>query len=88
MIKGVTKSGFEFEIDENVADNMELVDALADAAGDDVLAISTIGKLLLGKEMRKRLYDHIREKDGRIPIKTAVDEIMEIMAATGDKGKK
>lgn len=88
MIKGKTTSGFEFEIDENAADNMELVDALAEAANDDLLAISIVGKLLLGKELRKKLYDHIRAEDGRVPTKAAVNEFMEIMGALGDKGKK
>ena len=88
MIKGTTKSGFEYEVDESAADNMELVDALAEAAGDDMLAISNVCKMRLGKNMRKKLYDHIRAEDGRVPIKNAVDEIMEIMQAMGDKGKK
>ena len=88
MTKGITKSGFEYEVDESAADNMELIDALAEAAGDDMLAISRVCKMLLGKDMRKKLYDHVRAADGRVPIKNAVDEIMEIMQAMGDKGKK
>ena len=88
MIKGTTKSGFEYEVDESAADNMELIDALAEAASDYILAISNVCKMLLGKDMRKKLYDHIRAEDGRVPIKNAVDEIMEIMQAMGDKGKK
>lgn len=87
MYKGSTSSGFEFEIDENAADNMELVDALAEAADDDMLAVSTVGKILLGKEQRKKLYDHIRTVDGRVPVKEAVNEIMEILQAMGGKGK-
>ena len=88
MIKGTTKSGFKYEVDASAADNMELIDALAEAAGDDMLAISNVCKMLLGKDMRKKLYDHVRAADGRVPIKNAVDEIMEIMQAMGDKGKK
>lgn len=88
MIKGTTKSGFEYEVDENAADNMELIDALAEATADDMLAVSTVSKLLLGRMMRKKLYDHVRADDGRVPINLAVDEIMEIMQAMGDKGKK
>ena len=47
MIKGTTKSGFKYEVDESAADNMELIDALAEAAGDDMLAISNVCKMLL-----------------------------------------
>lgn len=35
MIKGETKTGFAFELEEAVLDNMELVDALAEMQEDD-----------------------------------------------------
>ena len=39
MIKGETKTGFAFELEEAVLDNMELVDALAEMQEDDPLAL-------------------------------------------------
>ena len=43
--KGVTSSGFEFEIDDAVIDDMELIDAIADAIlnGDTVKQHRTTG---------------------------------------------
>ena len=78
MIKGITKSGFEFEIAENVMDNMELVDILADDDTDMVYRVSKIARLVLGKEQKQRLYDHHREDDGRVPVEAVYEDISEI----------
>lgn len=87
MINGITRSGFAFQLDENVADNMELVDALADMdSGADVLATSRVVTMLLGREQKKALYDHLRLPDGRVPIKDVSDAIVDIFSA-GNKTK-
>lgn len=87
MVKGKTKSGFEFELDENVINNMELVDALADCASDDPFAISKTVKLLLGNELHRKLYDHLRTGDGRVPMEMVSMEVSEIFSAFGTAGK-
>lgn len=48
MIKGETKTGFAFELEEAVLDNMELVDALAEMQEDDPLALSAVVRMVLG----------------------------------------
>lgn len=71
-----TKSGFEFDIDPEILDDMELVDALAEVE-DNPLAFSKVVTMLLGND-KKRLYAHIKETKGlkRVPIE-AVGEIVE-----------
>lgn len=86
-MKGKTTSGFAYEIDENVLDNMELVDALAEAQDDNPITISRACVLLLGKETRAKLYDHLRTPDGRVPIEGVSNAIIEIFKAYGEKGK-
>ena len=86
-MKGVTKSGFSYEISDNVFDNMELVDTIAEAKEDDPVAISRLVKLVLGTEQRKKLYDHLRTEDGRVPTKETFEAIGEIFASFGQKGK-
>lgn len=81
-----TKSGFECEITKDRLDNMELVDALAEL-DENELAVSRVCLLLLGKETRKRLYDHLRTEDGRVPTAALTAELSEIMAALGETGK-
>lgn len=82
-------NGFETELDENVMNNMELVDVLAEAYEEEnPLAVSRICKLLLGAENRKKLYDVIRKEDGRVPIEDVSASIQEIFQHLGEQGKK
>ncbi len=84
---GTTKSGFAYNVPDSVFENMELIDALADAGGENPLAISTVCKLVFGNEQRKRLYDHLRLKDGTVPFEKVTEEIAELFNAKGAEGK-
>lgn len=87
MISGTTKSGFAYSIPKDAIDNMELIDALAESNDDNPLAISKVCLLLMGKDTRKSLYDHLRLPDGRVPANAVAEEIMEIFGTFGQKGK-
>lgn len=87
MKKGKTNSGFKYEIDENIMDDMELVDALAAAQGDDPMQISVVVSKIFGPEQKKKLYDHVRTEDGRVPIMSVADTIKEIFESMGEDGK-
>ena len=87
MKKGKTESGFKYEIDENIMDDMELVDALAAAQGDDPMQISVVVSKVFGPEQKKKLYDHVRTEDGRVPITKVADTIKEIFESMGEDGK-
>jgi len=87
MITGKTNSGFEFSLNENALDNMELVDALAELQEDDPIAISRVVRMLLGTAQRKRLYDHLRAEDGRVPLEAISTAVSEIFGALDQKGK-
>ncbi len=77
-INGTTKSGFKFEIDEDALDNMEVLDYLAEADDGDSLAIPKLLNTILGKEQKKRLYNHLRTEKGNVPMKAVNDEVQEI----------
>lgn len=82
------ENGFVISVDENVIDNMELVDALAEMKDDDdSLGISKVARLILGKKQRKALYDAVRTEDGRVPLNEISHAIEEIFAAFDDQGK-
>lgn len=85
--KGKLENGFEYEVDVNVLDDMEMLDALAEAQEEEPLKINVVSKKLLGKEQRKRLYDHLRNEDGRVPVEAAVQAITDIMLDLGEDGK-
>lgn len=87
MVNGKTKSGFAFSVDENAMNDMELVDVLADKETDDAFRMSYILKHLLPADQRKKLYDHVRTDNGRVPVDAVAAEIEDIFVAMGDTGK-
>ena len=85
MIKEITtKSGFSVSMNPDVVDNMELLDALAQA-NDDGISIVKVANMLLGENEKRRLYDHLRTNDGRVPMKPFMAEIEEILNSLGAK---
>lgn len=84
MITGKTKSGFEYSIDDTKLNDMRYVDALAEADNGDTTAFSKVVLMTLGKEQRDKLYDHVAEKDGRVPVEKFSAEFYEIMEASAE----
>jgi hypothetical protein len=86
MVKGTTKTGFEFEYDEQRLDDMEFIEVAA-AADENVTVLPKLLDMVLGKEQKQRLYDHLRAEDGRVPTQAVGDAMEEIFAAAGDLSK-
>ena len=89
MIKGTTKTGFEFEIDEERVNNMEFIDALTELddtanAGEVMGLISKLLKCILTKEQKKALYDHVRNDKGLVPIEKVQAELLDIIQFDGN----
>ena len=64
-VQGKTKSGFEFEMDETVLDDMRILDMIVEMSEGDIAKLSPLVKRILGEEQRERLYEHLEEKEGR-----------------------
>ena len=79
MKAGKLDNGFEYEIDENVFDDMRFLDALAEANEGDPLAASRMCTMLLGKEQKKKLYSTLAQEDGRVPVEDTLNTIVKIM---------
>ena len=86
-MKGKTESGFEFDVEKEIFDDMELLDALTEADRGSMTAVSDACVKILGKEQRKRLYDHLRQENGKVPIGLVSAELISIMKALGEEGK-
>lgn len=86
MINGKTKTGFQFSVDENCMNDMELVDILADNSVDEAFRMSALVKKLLPGEQRKALYDHVRV-NSRVPVDAVIAEVEDIFASMGNPGK-
>lgn len=80
MLKGKTSSGFKFEIAEGALDNYELVEALADIETDP-LSVTKVVTLLLGKEQKEKLKDHVRNDEGVVTTTALMKEIEEVFKA-------
>ena len=79
MLKGKTKSGFVYLIPDNRLDNMELLEALIAIDGGDGAQLPRALDMLLGKELKQKLYDHLRGEDGIVPVSAVAGELAEIM---------
>lgn len=86
MRKGTTESGFTFEVDEEELNDMEFVELLADAQEDSLMFPRLIERML-GKDQKKALYDHIRNKKGRVPVDATIDIVTEILTLAGEDTK-
>ena len=86
MVRGVTRSGFEFEVAEDIGNDMELFEALCELDGGDARALVPVCRIVLGGQ-KKALYEHLRALHGRVPVDKAAEEIADILGAVKD-GKK
>lgn len=87
MFKGKTKSGFHYQIPEDVYDDIELVESLAQMYAGDLTAVPTVIEMVLGKEQKKQLYDHLRDDRGRTKATLVMNEMEEMLAALNNNGK-
>lgn len=86
-MKITTESGLKLDIDENVFDDMELIDALAELE-ENPIAISKVVKMMFGADGKKQLYDHCRNEKGRVETVRVNNEITDIFRKLSEKIKK
>lgn len=83
---GTTKSGFTFTLEDDVLDDMELLDAMAEI-GETTSGVSKTVVKLLGKQQRKALYDHLRDDKGKVRQAKVLQELTDIFETLGQAGK-
>lgn len=79
MIKGKTKSGFNYHIDENILQDYELLEAIAETEKNPIF-ITKVVRMLLGDDIDK-LKEHVRDENGHVSIEKMNVEITEIFKA-------
>ena len=77
-----TKSGFVCDIDDAVVNDMEVLDLVVEIEKGNVLKYPVLLEKLLGAELKKKLYDHVRV-DGRVPYAAVDAEISDIFSGIG-----
>lgn len=77
MAKKVTQTGFEYEIEDEVFDDWEIMELIEQIEDGNPLATIKLAKLLLGKEQYEQLKAHCT-KDGRVRSSLVMAEVKEI----------
>ncbi|WP_010247754.1 hypothetical protein [Peptoniphilus rhinitidis] len=78
-----TSTGFVYKINENALNNFELLDLFAEV-DENPLLLPKLLNMLLGEEMKKKLYDHVRLEDGTVPVDKVSNELMEIITGNAE----
>ena len=87
MIKGKTKSGFEYEIADTVGDDYEILELMVRIQKNDFLAITELVDRVLGSEQKDRFKDHCRNEDGRVSTERMMTEFFEIFSSNNTTKK-
>lgn len=74
----ITKSGFKYEISKERLNNYELLEYISEV-DTNPLIIPKLLEALLGKNQKKKLIEHLRDKKGLVPTEKLVEEIKEIL---------
>lgn len=89
MLKGITKSGFEYEVEDKALDSWELLESLVEVDEGNVGAIVKVARQLLSKAQLDSLKEHCRDIDtGIVSRNKMLAEIADILKGEGSEGDK
>lgn len=77
---GTTKSGFKFEVAENIGDDYEIIEMLS-GIDESPLILPKLLKHILGDEQLKKMKKHLKEKDGYVSTTSLNKEIVDIISS-------
>ena len=84
LLKGKTTAGFEYQVDAEALNDMELLDAIAEV-DENPLKLSKVIRLVLG-DQKAAFYDHYRTENGKVPVDVISAAFVEILS-TSNQGK-
>ena len=85
MLKGKTKAGFEYQVDPDALNDMELMENLAEV-DENPLKLPKVIRAVLGDAQKKAFYDHYRTENGKVPVDVVSAAFVEILS-TNNQGK-
>lgn len=83
MVKGKTKTGFKYEINEALKNDAEFLELFAKMSEGDSVYLFKMIERLLGSEQKAKLYEHCRAEDGTVPLDVLTAELLDIIAQLG-----
>lgn len=81
MITGTTATGFNYEIDPEVFDDMDFIDLACEVDDRAPEKLGTLYSLALGDDQYKALKAHVKERCGRAKVSEVKKEMDEIFDA-------
>lgn len=85
MIKGKTAAGFEYQIDPDSLNDMELMESIAEVETNP-LKLPKVICSVLGKEQKAAFYEHYRNESGKVPVDVISAAFVEILSSN-NQGK-
>lgn len=84
MITGITRSGFSFDVNENIVEDWRVVEALAATSAESDIertrGVVSLVNLLLG-ERKTALITSVTREDGIAHIQDVMDNVSDILDA-------
>lgn len=74
MLKGKTKSGFQYEISDARLNNYELMEAISESVKEPY-HMPRVVTLLFGEEQKAKFLDTLRDEEGFVDIKKVEEEV-------------
>ena len=81
MISGKTSTGFEFELQDDVLDNWEMLEMIQEVDSGNTAVLTKLVPALLGAEQTQKLKDYIRQPNGVVRISDMSTAIADIFAS-------
>ena len=94
MAKITTSSGFEYEIDPEAMDDMEVFEdmmAMENPDNNDAVKIAATNRVfrhILGSSQQKELNKFLKAREGKVKISTYQREIKEVFQGLGELKKE
>lgn len=86
MIKGKTKSGFEFEINEEQLNDYRFLKEVA-RVEDNPLRFPFLLEKMLSEDQEERLMKHLEDDKGRVDPDKVMEEVKDIFQSTNELKK-
>lgn len=84
MVKGITKTGFEYLINEELVKDARFLELFAKIQGGESMLVFKLIERMLGEVQKSKLYDHCQDETGMVPLDALTAEVLDIFERLGE----